>query len=704
MSTQPADTEAREWLLSLISSDFEVTRGQPLPLGSTLKRGGINFAIFSRHASSMTLVLFPPGASQSIIEFPLDPRYNRTGDVWHIFVHGIDPGIGYGFRADRQDASRSHLHRFDKELVLTDPYSKALPAGAESDAEPRMPGPSGMALYSTVVSDDFDWGYEQPLNIHLADSIIYEMHVRGFTMHPTSAVSSPGVFSGIVEKIPYLKELGITTVELMPVTAFDPDDNPRKNPLTGERLKNFWGYHPLSFFALAKHYSGGDEIREFKEMVKALHESGIEVILDMVFNHTGEGDGVDQVFSFRGLDKSTYYLTDPETGQDCNYSGCGNTLNCNHPVVRDLIIDSLRYWVTEMHVDGFRFDLASILGRGRDGSVLSNPPLLERIAADPVLAQAKLIAEAWDAAGLYQVGTFPNWGRWAEWNGKFRDDVRRYVRGEPGMVPVLATRMAGSSDLYQASGREPFHSINFVTSHDGFTLADLVSYDCKHNDENGEAGADGTNDNYSWNCGEEGPSVSAEINTLRKRQIKNSAALLLLAQGVPMLLGGDEVGRTQRGNNNSYCQDSDISWLDWSLVDHNADLLRFFRSLIAFRKRHPILRRRSFFEAADNGRPFISWHGMKADQPDWSQESRSLGMLVNGGKTDSDVLILTNAHWDGHSFELPLPFENRRWTRFIDTSLAPPLDIVDDEREILDDQRGYHVGPRSLVVLVSSHA
>ena len=685
---------------------FQISRGHPLPLGSTLKRNGVNFSVFSRHATRVTLVVFPSSESEDTVEFPLDPRFNRTGDVWHAFVRGLDAGVRYGFRAERLPASGSPFHRFDPTHILIDPYSTAL-SGGETWGESLHLESSRAAgqqkhRYSLVVDDPFDWGDDQPLNTHLADSIIYEMHVRGFTQHASSGVANPGTFSGVIEKIPYLKELGITAVELMPVTEFEENDNPRTNPLTGELLKNFWGYHPIGFFALKAAYAvhGPNPLREFKQMVKALHKAGIEVILDMVFNHTAEGDERGPTLCFRGLDNKIYYLLDPETGKYANYSGCGNTLNCNHPVVRWVILQSLRYWVTEMHVDGFRFDLASILGRGTDGSVLANPPLLEAIAADPVLANTKLIAEAWDAAGLYQVGTFPNWGRWAEWNGKFRDDVRRFAKGDANMVPLLATRMAGSADLYQDDGRAPFHSINFVTSHDGFTLMDLVSYNEKHNEANGENNGDGSNENHSWNCGEEGPSSDLVVNRLRKQQMKNLAVILLLSQGVPMILAGDELGRTQQGNNNPYCQDNEISWLNWRLLRQHRDLFRFFRQLIAFRKKHTILRRRTY-QNLDEVPDFL-WHGVKPFQPDWGWHSRFLGVQLVGGDAESDLLIYANSYEGRLTVELAAPSRHKQWHRFVDTALTPPHEIrADGKFARLTKPLSYDVAPYSVVVLVS---
>jgi glycogen operon protein len=556
-----------------------------------------------------------------------------------------------------------------------------------------------------VVSSAFAWGEDQPLHRPLTDTVIYELHVRGFTKHPSSGVAHPGTFWGLVEKIPYLQELGITAVELMPVTEFEENDNLRVNPSTGEPLKNFWGYHPIALFAPRASYAAtasvDGQVQEFKTMVQALHAAGIEVILDLVFNHTGEGDVRCPPWSYRGLDNSTYYHTDPTTGRYRDYTGCGNTLNCNHPVVCDLIIDCLRYWVVEMHVDGFRFDLAAVFSRGQDGTVLAQPPLVERIAADPILTQTKLIAEPWDAAGLYQVGTFPRWGRWAEWNDRFRDDIRRFIRGDAGMVPLLAARLVGSPDLYEASGVGPYHSINFITSHDGFTLVDLVAYNHKHNKANGEGEADGAHENYSWNCGVEGPSTCLEVSQLRVRQMKNLATLLLLSQGVPMILSGDEMGRTQQGNNNPYCHDNEISWVNWGNLPQHADLFRFFQLLIRFRKHHPILRRCRFDTSGLQQTAGIAWHGCRVGQPDWSWESRSLALHLLGGSEDVDLFLMANAHWESLTFELPASSGQKQWYRFVDTSLEPPDDICQAgaEPSLADPQR-YEVGPRTVVVLV----
>lgn len=671
-------------LLSIAEPGFRVTRGSPLPFGATLVRNGINFAIFSRHATDVSLVLFRPDDPEPVLELPLDPRRHRTGDVWHTLIEGLKPHVQYGYRMWREPNLRPEVHRFDAKRVLLDPYTRAVSRSG--------PWGSGRNDRRCAIPDDgFDWNYDQPLNIPLAESVIYELNVRGFTAHPSSGVCRPGTFAGLVERIPYLKHLGITAVELLPVHEFEEVENKRTNPLTGETLRNLWGYQPMAFFAPNSAYASvdrdADAIREFKEMVRSFHAAGIEIILDVVFNHTAEGDETGPTFSFRGIDNAIFYLINRRTGEYLDYSGTGNTLNCNHPVVRELIRNCLRYWVMEMHVDGFRFDLASILGRGEDGSVLANPPLLESLAKDPVLSGTKLIAEAWDAAGLFQVGQFPSWSRWAEWNSKFRDDIRRFVRGDSGMVSVLATRLCGSPDLYESSQREPYHGINFVTCHDGFTLADVVSYSTKHNEANGEENRDGVDDNLSFNCGVEGPTDDVAINALRARQSRNLLTLLLVANGVPMLLAGDEFGRSQNGNNNAYCQDNETSWVNWEDAARNRSLHDFVRRLIRLRLEHPVLRRQGF----SGDEVHLAWHGVRLGQPDWSADSHSLAMHVSGineNGAEDHVYVIANA-WSGDlEFELPpVP----RWTRVADTALP------DAESEPAG--LSYNVQAHSVVVL-----
>jgi glycogen operon protein len=687
--TVPTASGSERHLVAVFGPGLSVSRGSPLPFGAAARPTGVNFAVYSRHATSVSLALFEAGESRPAISFPLDPRYNRTGDVWHIFVKDLHAGAEFGWFMDGGRGGNIRLHRYDPTRLLVDPYVRVV-SGGEKWARPS-------ARRGFLTSLNFDWQIDQPLNTPLADSIIYELHVRGYTRDESSEAAAPGTFLGLTEKIPYLKQLGVTAVELLPVCEFDETENVHVNPLTGEWLLNFWGYSTIAFFAPKASYSAsGAVVREFKEMVRRFHAAGIEIILDMVFNHTAEGDQNGPTLSFRGIDNETYYILDPATGAYLDFTGCGNTFNCNHPVVRDLILDCLRYWVVEMHVDGFRFDLASVLGRGRDGSVLTNPPLLEHLAADPILANTKLIAEAWDAAGLYQVGTFPAWGRWAEWNGKFRDDIRRFVRGDPGMVPALAERLLGSPDLYRQGGRQPFHSINFVTCHDGFTLRDLVSYNEKHNIENGEDNRDGTDANFSWNCGVEGPIDDEEVEALRTRQMKNLMTLLFVSHGVPMLTGGDEFARTQRGNNNAYCQDNGISWVDWRLADRRGDLLRFARLLIAFRRTQPALRRERY---VDEG-AWVEFHGVRPFAPDWSWASRSLAMLLRAvpGEAGEHIYVMANAFWEPLRFELP----PMRWRRVIDTSLPSPDDIQPAGfAQSLNGTLEYLASPRSVVVLAA---
>ena len=687
--------------LSVVSLDFELNPGTPLPLGPTLVRDGVNFAIVSEHATEATLVIQIPYESEPIFEFPLDPVLNRTGNIWHAFLRGLDPSVEYGFRFDRFPNESPQVFRFDPDQILLDPYAKATNRDWSWGERSRE-----RQLRSVVVSSAFDWGLDKPLRISLSDSIFYELHVRAFTQHPTSGVSRAGTFAGLTEKIPYLKDLGVTAVELLPICEFEETRTDRIDPSSGEKLLNLWGYQPVSFFSPnAAHSAVGNSrgaIAEFKSMVREFHDAGIEVILDVVFNHTGEGGSDGPTLSFRGIDNPLYYILEPRSGRYLDYTGCGNTLNCNHPIVREMVLDVLRHWVSEYHIDGFRFDLASALGRGPAGEVLPNPPLLEHIVADPCLADVKLIAEAWDSAGLYQVGQFPAYGRWAEWNGKFRDDIRRFVKGDAGMLPAIASRLTGSADLYQHSDRQPFHSVNFVTCHDGFTLSDLVSYNEKHNEANGEENRDGSSDNFSWNCGAEGATNEESVLRLREKQVRNLATLLMMSHGVPMILYGDELGRTQLGNNNAYCQDNELAWLNWDLNPTRRDLHRFFKHLIHFRRQHSVLRRDRFEPLSPDTGVKLDWHGTHLFSPDWSFDSRSIALHLSGGDAEQPehIFLIANAYWSDLTFDLP-QLDGKRWARFVDTSLSPPRDICPPGQEIpIEHSPSYTVAGRSVVVLV----
>ena len=688
--------------------------GAPLPLGNTITPEGVNFALFSRHVHQVSIVFFPPGEAKKCAEIRLDPAINRTGDIWHILIHKFDRSLRYGYRLTGPYDPEGEGHYFSRDNILLDPYALALTGGSHWGESYKRPGRFGVeSRYlrrCCVIDDDFDWEGDRPLNTSLKDSVFYELHVRGFTRHETSGVKNPGAYDGVVEKIPYLKKLGITAVELMPVAEFNENENICVDPETGENLKNFWGYSTLGFFAPKASYAvngaNGNQVREFKEMVKALHKAGIEVILDVVFNHTAEGRSNGPVFSFRGLDNTIYYLLDPETKDYLNFTGCGNTMNCNHPIVRHLILDCLRYWVINMHVDGFRFDLASILGRSQTGEILSNPPMVEKIAEDPVLAHTKIIAEAWDAAGVYQVGSFSTSIRWAEWNGRFRDDVRAFMCGHEDTTAHLATRIAGSSDLYQPSQRRPTNSINFLTSHDGFTLSDLVSYNEKHNERNGEESRDGSDHNISWNTGVEGETDDPEINTLRARRMRTFAVILFLSQGVPMFVAGEEFGRTQHGNNNTWCQDNPVGWVDWSLARKNSDLLRFFQLLIALRKKHPVFRREEFFsEAEQSSDPGIRWQSTATGEQDWSPQCKTLAFFMDGSvvsqKRDDDFFVMLNAHKESKQFGIPNPPQERQWKRIIDTAAAAPYDIIPENKAAFAQERDINVASMAAVVLIS---
>jgi isoamylase len=680
-----------------------VRQGASAPLGATVRGGGVNFSVFSKNATLIELLLFDDrNAVQPAGVIPLDPNGHRTYHYWHAFVPSLEPGQIYAYRAHGPFEPENGF-RFDGKKVLIDPYglAVAVPEAYDRGAACR-PGDNAAVAVKSVVADPghYDWEGDTPLKRPFVETVIYELHVRGFTRHPSSGVepAKRGTYAGLIEKIPYLKDLGVTAVELLPVFQFDPQDAP-------EGHVNYWGYQPVSFFAPHRAYSSRKEplevLDEFRDMVKALHRAGIEVILDVVFNHTTEGGPSGPTICYRGLANDFYYILQEDKAHYADYTGCGNTLNANQPIVRRLIQDSLRYWVTEMHVDGFRFDLASILSRDETGRPIPNPPVLWDIESDPLLAGTKLIAEAWDAAGLYQVGSFVG-DTWQEWNGRFRDRVRRFLKGDNDSVSRVASRLLGSPDIYGHEEREAEQSVNFVTCHDGFTLNDLVSYNCKHNEANGENNRDGSDNNYSWNCGVEGPTDDVAIETLRNRQVKNFFALTLLAAGTPMLLMGDEVRRTQRGNNNAYCQDSENSWFDWSLLEQHADVHRFVKSLNAFRQRRDVLAEGGSLSLNELlRRARIEWHGVTLHRPDWGEDSHSLALTLRSLRGRFLLHAIFNAYWEPLTFELPpVPGESQQhWRRCMDTSLASPDDIYPWDKAPLVTQATYVVQPRSVVVL-----
>ncbi len=659
----------------------------------------MNFSVYSKSATLVELLLFDDAdAVKPVWTISLDPRKHRTYHYWHVFVPDLMPGQIYGFRAiGPLDPGRGL--RFDGDRVLLDPYGRAVAIPKTYNRWSDAAAPS----MKSIVADpgSYDWEGDVPLKRRFVETVIYELHVRGFTRHPSSGVrpERAGTYAGLIEKIPYLADLGITAAEPMPVFQFDATDAPSGHV-------NYWGYSPVSFFAPHRAYSSRQDplgpIDEFRDMVKALHRAGIEVILDVVFNHTAEGDLLGPTFCFRGLENEAYYLLAPDRAKYADYTGAGNTLNANQPIVRRMILDSLRYWVTHMHVDGFRFDLASVLARDETGTPAPNPPVIWDIESDPVLAGTKMIAEAWDAAGLYQVGSFVG-DSWQEWNGRFRDDVRRFVKSDRATVSGVARRLLGSPDIFGHEEREPEQSINFVTCHDGFTLNDLVSYNQKHNEDNGENNRDGMNENLSWNCGAEGPVKDPTIEALRCRQIKNFITLTLLAVGTPMLLMGDEMRRTQLGNNNAYCQDSQTSWLDWNLLQRHADIHRFVKMLVAFRARREVAiedTRLTLNQLLERAR--LDWHGVTLHRPDWSDDSHSIAFTLRSLRRRFTIHGMLNAYWEPLTFELPLPSEQASggWRRWLDTSLPPPQDIVTWEEAPIVSGHTYVVGPRSLAFLI----
>ncbi|MBX7165778.1 MAG: glycogen debranching protein GlgX [Pirellulales bacterium] len=681
----------------------DVQPGQAAPLGAKVTAGGVNFSLFSRTAASVELLLFDAvdaAAPQRII--PLDPVENHTYHYWHAFVPGLQAGQIYGYRVSGPHEPARGL-RFDPAKVLLDPYGRgvASPPGYSRQAASTAGDNSATAMKSVVIDPRaYDWEGDRHPRHPAARTIIYEMHVRGFTQHPNSGLPDArrGTYAGLIDKIPYLAELGVTAVELLPVFQFDPTDAPLGK-------LNYWGYAPISFFAPHQAYSSRLDptgpTDEFRDLVKALHRAGIEVILDVVFNHTAEGNHEGPTLGFRGIDNATYYLLEDGGARYANYSGCGNTFNANHPVVRRLIVDSLRYWVQEMHVDGFRFDLASILARDDTGQPLPNPPVLWDIETDPALAGTKLLAEAWDAAGLYQVGSFVG-DAWKEWNGRFRDDVRDFFRGEPGALRRVADRIVGSPQIYGHEEREAEQSVNFVTCHDGFTLNDLVSYNEKHNEDNGEDNRDGANDNRSWNCGVEGPTPDAAIERLRNRQIKNFLTVTLMSLGTPMILMGDEVRRTQRGNNNAYCQDNELSWFDWSLTDRHADLLRFVQLLIARRLMRTVEQENRRVSLNALLRDAVkAWHGVQLNAPDWGENSHAVALYSELRLEDLKLHFILNAYWEPLEFELPVLPSGGSWSRWIDTALDSPDDIVPWQDAPVHESAMYRAQSRSVVLLIA---
>ena len=682
----------------------KVLPGQSYPLGATAYALGVNFCLYSQHATGVDLLLFE---SENIREpsrvISFDRRWNRTSHYWHAFVPGLRAGQVYGFRI-HGPWHPSRGHRFDAAKVVLDPYARAIVGEEYYDRRAAIgPGDNCASALKAVVVDNrsYDWEGDLPLHIPYAASVIYEMHVGGFTRHPSSGLppDKRGTFAGVIDKIPYLKALGVTAVELMPVHQFDPQD-------VQPGLENYWGYSTLNFFTPHRAYSSRKDplgpINEFRDMVKMLHRAGIEVILDVVFNHSAEGNHEGPTLSFKGIDNATYYLLEENPLYYSNYSGCGNTLKANHAVVGRLILDSLRYWVAQMHVDGFRFDLASVLSRDLAGQPLEDPPILWSIESDPILAGTKLIAEAWDAAGLYQVGSFIG-DRFAEWNGPYRDQVRQFLKGDAAMVPKLADRLLGSPDIYRQPNREPNRSIHFVTCHDGFTLNDLVTYNHKHNLANQEFNRDGSDANYSWNCGVEGPSQDPAIEHRRHRQIKNFLTLLFMSQGTPMLLMGDEVRRTQRGNNNAYCQNNDMSWFDWTALERERDLLRFTQGLIHLIQGLKIFRveHRLRVTSTWHHEPHLVWHGCHLGQPDWSDHSHSLAFTLRYPDAGEQLHAIFNAYSQPLSFEIPSLDSHEGWHRIVDTARDAPEDFYYPEASPPLENKTYTASAHAAVVLIS---
>ena len=675
-------------------SGFQVRPGFFRFFGATIIPGGVNFTIQSHGATSCELLLFHREAEEPFAALKFPDNY-KIGFVYSMIVFGLDvEEFEYAYRLDGPYDEKKGL-RFDKSKILLDPYARAVTGQSQWGCK-NNPQHSYRAR---VVQNNFDWGLERSEPIPMEDLVIYELHVRGFTKSPTSNVSCPGTFRGLEEKIPYLKKLGINAVELMPVFEFDEMRDARL--IDENELLDYWGYNPVCFFAPNTSYASGVEYNregmELKHLIKALHDNEIDVILDVVFNHTAEGNEMGPSFCFKGFDNNIYYMLTPD-GKYYNFSGCGNTLNCNHPVVQELILDCLRYWVTDYRVDGFRFDLASILGRSENGTPLNQPPLLRSLAFDPILGNVKLIAEAWDAGGLYQVGSFPSWKRWAEWNGRYRDDMRCFLKGDPGMSGIAAQRMTGSPDLYDPVYRGGNASVNFLTCHDGFTLNDLYSYNQKHNEANGWNNTDGFDDNNSWNCGVEGDTDDPNVLALRRKMMMNACAVLMCSRGTPMFLSGDEFCDTHYGNNNPYCQDNAISWLDWSLFEKNRDMFEFFRYMIAFRMDHPAVRRD--LEPSYIGFPSMSIHGLTPWEPD-APESDYVSCVLFSGYDEENaredlIYVAVNAHWNAAEMTLPDLPEGYCWKIAVNT--GDPKQQTFAEKEMPYTQKHLLLGERSVII------
>ena len=680
------------------SNGFKICPGFYLENGTVVIPGGVSFTVHSQNATSFKLILFKREECEPYAIIPFPESY-RIGNVYSMIVFGLDiEEFEYAYSVDGPYNPEKGLI-FDNTKYILDPYAKAVAGQSVWGLKPKC----GNQYRSRVVSNDFDWGNSRQPLIPMEELLIYELHVRGFTNDQSSGVNYPGTFAGLAEKIPYLKELGINAVELMPIFEFDEVRDGRI--VNGKRLLNYWGYNTISFFAPNTSYTAGLEYNregdELKSLIKKFHENGIEVILDVVFNHTAEGSEDGPYISFKGFDNSVYYMLTPDA-KYYNFSGCGNTMNCNHPIVQRMILDCLRYWVIKYRVDGFRFDLASILGRNEDGSPMNKPPLLQNLAFDPILAKVKLIAEAWDAGGLYQVGSFPSWNRWSEWNGKYRDDIRKFLKGDAGLANVVADRIAGSRDLYNPVSRGDNASVNFITCHDGFTLHDLYSYNNKHNEANSWNNTDGENNNNSWNCGVEGDTYDESILKLRRQMMKNACAVLLVSQGIPMLLAGDEFSNTQLGNNNPYCQDNEISWLNWDLLDKNKEIFSFFKNMIKFRKSHSILRDK--IKAAKCGLPQVSRHGNNPWYLDPSEETRMLGMMFAGWDeeegVDDIIYIAINSHWEKQYVILPDLPTYMEWRIAVNTAMPEGQDFIESVDEMLQIRNQVELEPRSVVIIL----